>query len=282
MNVLFKRPFHAARETLARYEGQDLHTAGRIRAVVGAVLYADGLVGIKLPSDSKNQLAGILGSLAGVVVGLVFLVVGSWVVGSAADTDATTTGTVASVSAPSSSRKCSLTANFEVDGQTYVASSEVLGSDNCRRVVGQDVTVRYNSADPDENAVGGGSSIFLGRLFVVLGALSLLGSGFALAVGLASMFEGLRLLRSGRRMMADNPKGIDDEGVVEEAKRAVTNLLKRRDANAPIPHENFDRIGAGLAGALLGDMLSCPPASPEADAFGAPVWPRVPPTVPPN
>ena len=257
MNVLFKRPFHAARETLARYDGQDLHTSGRIRAVVGGVLYADGLVGIKVPSDHKNQLAGILGSLAGMAVGLVFLVVGSWVVSSAADTDASTEGTVASVSGPSPSDKCSLSASFEVDGQTYLASSEVVDPDHCRRFVGEAVTVRYNSANPDENAVGG-SSQFLGRLFVAIGAFALLASGITLAVGLASMLVGLRLLRSGRRMMADNPRLVDDDGVVEEAKRAVTNLLKRRDTDAPIPDENFDRIGAGMAGGLLGDVLSCP------------------------
>lgn len=272
---LVTRPFTAAKETIGRYESQNPHTAGQVRATVGGVLLADGLVGLEDPFDNKKSRPGILGSLMGMGVSIVFIVVGIFIMGSAAETDSITDGTISSISEPSKPDSqgkgggaCSLTANFVVDGRTYSATTDVSSGGNCNRGINESIEVRYNSANPNENSVGMSQGKF-GLIFAGIGTLVFIPSLFTFAIRLASIIFGLRLLMSGRKMMAENPKTIDDAGIIAESKQVVINLLKGRPADAAISNQNVGRVGGGLAGGLLGNVLGGPLATIAGGAAGA-------------
>jgi hypothetical protein len=269
------RPFQAAKETVGRYENQNPHTAGQVRATVGGVLLADGLVGLEDPFDNKKSRPGILGSLTGMGISVVFIVVGIFIMGTAAETDSVTDGTIASISEPSKPDSqgkgggaCSLTANFVVDGRTYSATTDVSSSGNCNRGINESIEVKYNSANPNENSVGMSSGKF-GLIFAGIGALVFIPALFTFAIRLASIIFGLRLLMSGRKMMAENPKTVDDAGIIAESKQVVINLLKGRPADAAISNQNVGRIGGGLAGGLLGNFVGGPLATIAGGAAGA-------------
>ena len=252
----------AAKQVLSRYDQQNPHTAGQLRRTVGGVLIADGLVGLENPFDNRNSRPGLLGSFAGVVLGVVFVVVGLFVVGTSAEVDTTTTGEITRVIESRSSdgdRVCSLEATFTVSETTYTASSSVSSDGNCRRLEGESIEVHYNSANPRENRVGMSASV-VGLVFVAAGSLVGLVSLVTLAIRVASLVFGVILWRRGTAMIKAHPRTVDDSGVIDEARAALTALISRQQRGRTPTLPGF--LGTSRA-------HSAPPAPPhdvEADA----------------
>lgn len=269
-----------AKEVVGRYETDNPHTAGQVRATVGAVLLADGLVGLEDPLDNKKSRPGILGAAFMLLFSIPFIAVGFFIAGGDADTDASTTGTLTYVSEPrrssgDSGRTCSAEATFVVDGTTYTARTSVSSSGLCDEQVGEPIKVRYNSANPAENSIGVSQMLF-GAIFGGVGALIFLIALVTFAVRAASVFFGYRLLRSGRQMMRDHPKTSDDAGAIAEARTAMVNLVKGRTAHAS-GGSGFNDIrgsGSGLLAGLLGPDLA-KAATPDVPAAPSPVGPAV-------
>lgn len=274
-----------AKQVLERYETSNPHTAGQVRATVGGVLLADGLVGLEDPFDNKKSRPGILGAAFMLLFAIPFIAVGFFISGSAADTDAETTGTITYISAPQRSSSdsgstCSAEATFVVDGVTYTARTGVRSSGTCNDQVGESIKVRYNSANPAENSIGMSETTF-GAIFGGVGILVFLLALVTFAIRAASIFFGYRLLRSGRQMMKDNPKTADDAGAIAEARTAMVNLIKGRtaDASGGTGFSDIRGSGSGLLAGLLGPDLAkaaapapvAPPVAPAAPSI-APGW----------
>lgn len=264
-----------ARETIARYDSANPHTAGQVRRAVGGVLVADGLVGLEPPTGGKKSRPGLAGALGGILFGIAFVAVGLFTAGLGPDTDTSTTGTVVAVDEfeTDDGRVCRLTAVFSVDGQEYRAGSTGRSSTNCSKVVGGSVRVDYLAADPTQSTTADPASAWFPWVFVAAGAVMSLSSlGTALLRG-ASIVVGMRMVSAGNRMVRDRPGTPEDAGIAEEARRVVADAVLR-----------LRRDGGVLGGRLRrhGPAEPAPAAATPATWAGpaAPAGPMIAPSEP--
>ncbi|MGK5740116.1 DUF3592 domain-containing protein [Micromonospora sp. URMC 103] len=170
------------------------------RTAAGAVLVADGLVGIDVPGGRKR--AGILGSLVVLAVGLLFVGLGWWWHGQHQPYEAGTS-TTATVTRITSSRDSegrtlySRVLTFTTSDNRPVEFTEQEQSTK-RAAIGSTVTVSYLPQDPGSARIISEtdwvpySVIAMGALAVLLGAVIFL-------VRLVSLITGLYLLASAAR-----------------------------------------------------------------------------------
>lgn len=231
----------------------DPHVWGRTKQVAGGLLVADGLVGLENPLDGKKTRPGILGSLLPLIFGLVFVVVGFMIIGGAPETDAETAGQITHVGRGGDT--CSLTASYQVNGQTYTASSFGSSSGNCNRYIGEQVTVEYQSAHPEIGNIKGGKALVW--LFPLLGGIVFLAGLGTFLIRLASIVGGAFLFFSGRKQANLHPDSNGNAAAaVAEAKQEITALLVagRRKIGQASPHVPRTVGGVIGAGALGGNM----------------------------
>ncbi|MFF1530316.1 DUF2510 domain-containing protein [Cellulomonas sp. NPDC058312] len=251
-----------ARATIARVETANPHTAGQVRQAVGAVLVADGLVGLEVPGGKKSR-PGIVGALGGVLMGLAFIAMPLFAFGLSPDTDASTTGTITAVSRYDDT--CGLQAVFTVDGQEYRTSSTARSSSFCSKAVGDAIQVDYDSTDPGRSETADPTGRLVLMVFVAVGALIALVSLGQAVLRCASLVYGLRLVATGSAQAKRHPRTTDDAGLVEEARQAITAVLLshrragRRSSTTPVG-------GAAPTAAPGPPVPSWAPGSPAAAA----------------
>lgn len=258
-----------AKDVVAEYDAQSPHTAGQVRQAIGGLLIADGLIGLENPLGGKSR-PGIFGHLFQALFGLVFVGVGFFVLSMTdAEGDATTTGTITEVNRHTSddSDTCSLRAEFWVDNVPYRAGTTHSSSGFCSENVGGTVDIRYDSTNPADADVDGGSIIWFVLLFPAAGLLVTTPALIGLAFSAAAIFFGWRLVRTGRTMAADNPPTTTDQGIVREAKEKFTAVVTTVRGNSTSSATNSTKAVAQALG------LIAAPATPAPAPVGAPVAP---------
>lgn len=262
-----------ARSTVSQYQTASPHTYGRIKQVVGGILVADGLVGLENPFDGRRTRPGILGSLAGLLAGVVVIIVGIIAPLITVKTDATTTGTITAVERRSTDdgESCRVIARFEANNNAYSVKSSYL-SELCHYTSNGSIDIYYLSSDPSKHSVGQENDInpwiFIGAGLVTV-VISL---GQATIRGL-SLFFGVKLWLSGRKMVKSNPPVPGDDGMVSEVKRQFTALVTGRAKSGSI-FSLFNR------NQLLRNVIGGENTANTTPAITAP--PLVPPINPPT
>lgn len=176
-----------AKQTLATYDADNPHTAGRLRQALGGVLIADGLVGLENPLNGQKARPGLIGSMAGIVFAAIFVAIPFFMLRT-------------------------------VNEQEAVQTDPPMADDPFFN--GTDPG--FTGSD-----MGGPPEFFNWVIygFIALGALLLLSAICTTLVRVASIVFGIVLLRSGTKMVAANPATSEDPGVVAEAQAHLTRLL---------------------------------------------------------
>jgi hypothetical protein len=220
----------ATEDFLNGYKAKDPATFAAAQQAIGGVLILDGLIGIENPFQGKKR-PGIFGSLGGVLFGLVFFFIPTFVNGISGlnKMTAVTTATVESVSRGSSgsdgSSSCSVTARYTVDGRVYEQQSSFSSSSMCGLATGSTIQINYN---PDQPGSWGYDIKTLGKflmIFQVAGLVVMLTFGATFVIRLLSIYFGWKLLQSGRALARTLPAGTDLNTIINEIKQNFTKHL---------------------------------------------------------
>ncbi|MEI6266680.1 MAG: DUF3592 domain-containing protein [bacterium] len=222
---LFSSLKQQATSFLEQYKQQSPATYAAAEQAVGAVLITDGLIGIDSPLGG-NKRPGIFGTLGGITMGIIFLLIPTFF-GNISGTNnmtATTTATVVSVGENTSTANdggstCSLTVSYNVAGTEYTKGSSMSSSSNCSLSTGQTVTINYNPNEPGSWAYDVKTvSLFL-MIFFWAGVFVIITSAFTFAIRLISIIFGWKLLREGRKLAAGLPEDTNFKTIMEEIKK---------------------------------------------------------------
>lgn len=215
--MFYKSIKNNAKQFLDTYKSENPTTFAAAQQAIGGLLVLDGFVGIDNPLGGKKR-SGIVGSLVGIIVGLM-LVFGIGFVGDLFGINkltATTTATVVSVTQPSntdstnsSGDSCTPQATYTVDGKEYTQTASSGSSSACSLTQGQRISINYDPGNP------GAWAYDLNTVKTVLGLLPIFGAIIALtslvtfAIRLFSIIFGWKLIKSGRALAKTLPPGTD-------------------------------------------------------------------------
>lgn len=224
---------------LSGYEKKNPATYAAAQQAIGGVLILDGFVGIDNPLGGKKR-PGIFGSLAGVIVGILFLFIPT-IFGAVTGTSkmtATTNATVVSVSQPttstttnsngttsSGSQSCSAVAKYTVGGHEYSQNTAFSSSGLCSLSAGSTITIDYNPAQPEKWGYQVATLNKFLKIFMYVGILVIIASLFTFTIRLLSIIFGWKLLKSGRALAKTLPAGTDMTTVKNEIKQAFSKSL---------------------------------------------------------
>jgi hypothetical protein len=229
---LFKSLKNQATGYVEQFKQRDPASYAAAQQAVGGLLILDGFIGIDNPL-SNNKRPGIFGTLIGIILGIIFMFIPTIFssVAGIKDLTATTNGVVTSVGLPSVSRdsdgstssSCSFSAKYTVAGKLYQSASSMSSSSYCQLSPEQQVKISYNPKNPaqwgyDIKTIG----LFL-SIFFWVGLLVALTSLVTFVIRLASIIFGWKLFRSGRKLAASLPEGINLGAMVDEIKRDFTH-----------------------------------------------------------
>ena len=267
-------PIRFARETLARFDAERPHTAGRVRQVIGGVLIADGLVGLENPLDGKKTRPGLLVNLAAAIFMSLFFGMFYSVTSSIEDQptgayDVATQGRVFAAEPLDDPSTCGGYLTYTADGVEYewfdIYQKGTAAS--CAETIGRTVDVAYQSDDPAEARIGPADPV-VDQTIPPLFFWSFVGVPLLLAViawaavlpRVAAIVAGWLIIRSGTRMIDENPASAADEALVAQAKEMFTNALVAARAH-----------GRKAAAAVTGTRTATPVAPAVAPRIG-PGW----------
>ncbi len=231
---LFSSLKQKAIDFLEPYKTKGPATYAAAEQAIGAILIADGFVGIDHPFGQKKR-PGIFGTFGGMIVGIIFIFVPTFFgnISGISQMTAVTSATVVSVgptnyirtSNGGSSASCPLTVSYSVNGQEYTNASSVSSSDNCSLSAGQVITINYNPTNPGSWAYGAKTISNFLKIFSWVGLLVLLSSIITFFIRLFSIIFGWKLLKDGRKNAASLPSGTDLQTMVAEIKQNFTSSI---------------------------------------------------------
>jgi hypothetical protein len=268
---------------------RDPKNQGNVMIGAGAVLVADGLVGLENPFDGRKSRVGIFGAVLLAVIGVVFTFVGI-AIGHTTGPIAggvTTTGRVVAMSTSTDSRGHRNSApiiEFETpDGATHRFTDSVSGTFSPH--TGDTVTVSYDPNNPSNARdlsnkgakIGHWAFLGIGLLLVVLGS-------FLFVLRAVSIIGGLLLLRWGfeRRRQAERGEPITAGPRIGSAMERVGTWMQaratKRCGGDPVALLAGDQAANAPVGSLAGVAReaavpvgsggppadAAPPASPHA------------------
>lgn len=219
-----------AKDMLNQYKEKDTATYAAAQQAIGGLLVLDGLTGIDNPFAGKKR-PGIFGSLGGILLGVVFMVMPT-AIGKIAGTSAmtaTTTATVVSVGIPdqtnssgssssSGGSTCSMVASYTVGSKEYRSQSTVSSSSNCGLSAGDQITINYNPDKPASWAYDMKTMDLFLKIFFFVGLFVVVASLVTFLIRLLSIIFGWKLLRSGRALAATLPQGTNLQTIVDQIK----------------------------------------------------------------
>lgn len=193
---------------------------------IGAVLIADGFIGIENPFGAKKR-PGIFGTFSGMILGIIFMLVPGFIgnMTNIKNMTATVPAVVVSVgdmvrsSSSKGSGTCTLAVNYTVDGQEYTKQSSMSASNYCSLSAGQTITVNYDPSNPASWAYGAKTIGTFLSVFFWAGVLALVSSIVTFFIRLFSIIFGWKLLRDGRKNAATLPSGTDLGTIINEIKQ---------------------------------------------------------------
>lgn len=253
---------------LEQYKQQSPATLAAAEQAIGAVLIADGLIGIDNPFGGKKR-PGIFGAFGGIFFGILFLFIPSFFgnVSGIKNMTATTTATVQSVgmsSNSSSSSTCPLTVHYTVNGKEYTNQSSMSSSSYCSLTAGQTITVNYNPDNPGAWAYDVKSVSGILMIFFFAGLLVILSSIVTFVIRLLSIIFGWNLVRDGRKLAATLPPDTNFQTIVNEIKqnfiKNVFNFGGMTQAPSMMPTNSFTSPQPPV------QPLQNPPYTPPTDS----------------
>lgn len=233
---------------LEPYKQKDPATYAAAEQAIGGILIADGFLGTPHPFGGKKR-PGIFGTLVGVVVGVVFMLLPIFIgnVSGVNKMTATTTATVVSVSAPqittstnangarTTSSSCTVVATYVVNGTQYTQQSSAGSSSDCGLSQGDVITINYNPAEPGAWVSNAKTIKLVLDIFFWVGLIIVISSIWTFFVRLFSIIFGWKLLRDGRKNAANLPPGTNFQTMVDEIKQNFTSQVFGFGANATNP-----------------------------------------------
>ncbi len=225
-----------AKGFLNQYKSESPAAYAAAQQAIGGLLILDGFIGIDNPLGGKKR-PGIFGSIAGMVVGVVFLFVPmlfgnlTGVTKMTAKTNATIVSisqhqsTTTSNGSQQTSTTCSAIAKYTVNGKEYTRQSSFSSSSLCGFTSGETAQINYNPNNPsqwsnDVKLIG----IFL-KVFFFAGIFTIISSLFIFAIRLLSIIFGWKLLKSGRSLAKTLPQGTDLTTAVKEIEQRFKTSL---------------------------------------------------------
>lgn len=219
---------------LEPYKQKEPATYAAAEQAIGAILIADGLTGLDNPMGN-NKRPGIFGTLGGMVVGVIFMLIPTFF-GNLTHLNtmtATTGATVVSIGAATTSTNssgqtsstCPLTVKYTVDSKDYTKSSSLSQSDYCNMSVGQTITINYDPASPATWIYGAKTLKTIFQIFFWAGLFILISSIFTFIIRLFSIIFGWKLLKDGRKNAAALPADTNFQTIVNEIKQNFTKSV---------------------------------------------------------
>lgn len=225
---LFKSLTSTAKETIAKYEKQNLASFAAAQEAIGGILILDGFIGIDNPLGGKKR-PGIFGTLIAILLGIVFMFIPT-IFGNmtgmskmTANTQATVTDVNRSQSTDSDGNKsisCTLSAKYRVNGQDFNNSTSYGSSSFCSLSPGQSITIDYNPNETQSWGYATKQTAALVGIFFWAGLFVAIAGLFTFVLRLLSIIFGWILLQRGRKLAATLPKGANIESVKEEIKKS--------------------------------------------------------------
>lgn len=211
------------------YKEKDPATYAAAEQAVGAILIADGFMGTPHPMGGKGR-PGIFGTISGMVVGIIFMLVPTFfgTITGINNMTATTSATVVSVGTPvstgtnNSGGDCSLTASYTVDGTPYTQQESAGSSSNCGLTQGQTITINYDPVNPGSWMYGASTVKDFLWIFFFAGLLSLVSSIILFFIRLLTIIFGWKLLKDGRKNASTLPPDTNLQTMVDEIKQNFT------------------------------------------------------------
>ncbi|MDL2363178.1 MAG: DUF3592 domain-containing protein [Patescibacteria group bacterium] len=231
----------SAQQFLTQYETKDPATYAAAEQAIGGLLLLDGFIGIDNPFGQKSR-PGLLGSLLGIGLGIVFLfvpVIFNSISGINKMT-ATTTATVVSIKQEpstdgSSGSACSAVTKYSVDGKQYQQPSSYSSSALCGLAVGTDVPINYNPDKPGSWGYNVSGITNIVKIFPFAGALAIIGSLITFVIRLASIIFGYKLLMDGRKRAKTLPQGTDLSALIAQVRHEFqTNIFHQGNSMNPL------------------------------------------------
>jgi hypothetical protein len=230
------KPFSSLKQQaiafLEQFKTKEPATYAAAEQAIGAVLIADGLFGIDNPMSQKKR-PGIFGTLSGVIVGIIFILIPGFfgAVTNSKNMTETVPAVVVSVGetfrSPNSKGggACPLVVRYTVNGQEYSGQSSILSSSNCALTAGQSITINYDPANPASWAYGAETmNVFLG-IFFWIGILLIVSSAVTFFIRLISIIFGWKLLKDGRKNAAALPPGSNIGTIINEIKQSFVSSV---------------------------------------------------------
>lgn len=226
---LFSTLKKQATSFLEQYKQKNPATYAAAEQAIGSILIVDGFIGIENPFGGKKR-PGIFGTIGGVVLGIVFMLVPVFMgnITNMNNMTATTSATIVSVGttspAYSSSNRseaasCSLKVHYLVDGKEYTQQSSVSSSSYCSLAQGQAITINYDPQKPGSWIYGAKTFGLIFQIFFWIGILIIISSIITFFIRLLSIIFGWKLLRNGRKDAANLPQGANLETLINEIKQ---------------------------------------------------------------
>lgn len=229
---------------LDQYSKDNPTTYAAAQQAIGGILIADGLFGLENPFDGQKKRPGIFGTLAGMVVGVVFMlapVFGNFIgLNKMTATTAAEVVTVGQNTSPSTDggQSCPLTVKYTVDGQEYTKQSNLQSTANCSLVPGQQVQINYDPANPGSWAYDLKTLGLAFKVFFWVGVFALVTSMITFIIRLLSIVFGWKLLRNGRKLAASLPQGTDLKTAVEEIKKNFSSMVFNFPGSQPTAQQS--------------------------------------------
>jgi hypothetical protein len=257
---------------LEQYKQRDPASYAAAQQAVGGLLILDGFVGIDNPFAGKKR-AGIFGTLAMIVMGVIFMLLPTFIgnVTGMSKMTAQTTGQVVSVGAPQTSTDsdgnrsttCNFTAKYSVDGKQYQSPSSSSSSGACQMTVGQAVNIDYNPSNPSQWMSDRQMWSIILNIFFFVGLFVLLSGIVTFAIRLISIIFGWKILQSGRALAKTLPGGADLSTTVNTIKNDFKKIVFGFNDGAP------------ATPLVQNPITPAPQPQPPAPTAPAPVTPPV-------
>lgn len=251
---------------------------GAAKMAAGVVLVAEGLFGVLSNRVRRNnKKGGLFAGIMGVVIGIVFMVVGSFMTPTVPEDEQVTTGSVIEVEEGRNSEgetRFSPVYGYEVDGQPYTLHSSV--SSSSRPTVGSEVEIGYSAANPENARRIGGIEGNFHRIFFWAGVFVAVTSLFHVLLSLLLVGFGIYLFSTGRKDRA--AAGEESEGFFKDlfslarnASRSGFDVATTAAGTSGSSEGSPDRALGMLVGATAGGGgQPPPPAGPPPGWYAAP------------
>lgn len=221
---IFSTLKNQASEFLESYKAKGPASYAAAQQAIGAVLIADGFVGIDNPLGQKKR-PGIFGTIIAIGMAIIFIFIPSFIGGMMKIDNMTAITEAKVVTVGNSGESCSLTVSYMVDGREYTKRSPMSSSNYCSLSEGETININYDPENPGSWIYG--AKIVKGFLsiFFWVGILLLISSIMTFFLRLFSIIFGWKLLMAGRKNAKALPADTNWKTMISEIRQSFTSSI---------------------------------------------------------